>query len=207
MSYEFGYPALAAILYDALSGDPFYTALEAAAPGSPAARRDAMLRYLDYSMLEARRHGLLAVPEGPPLAVAVWSKPLGAALSESIATRKKSFIERHMGAGCRDRYAAISANMQRLSGPHVGPGSWYLSILGVAPEAQGRGIGGTLMRRVLATADAAGVATYLETFTPRNQSFYARLGYDQRATLDEAETGASYSVMVRECRKPVGLVQ
>lgn len=197
MSYECSYPALAGILYEALSGDPFYGTLEAAAPGNAAERRDAMLRYLDYSMLEARRHGLLCMPDWPPLAVAVWSKPVDAGLAGTIAAQKKSFIERHMGAGCRDAYTAISANMQRLTGPHVEPGSWYLSILGVSPEAQGGGIGAALMRQALEKTDEAGAATYLETFTPRNVSFYTRLGYEQRATLDEPRTGAAYTVMVR----------
>ena len=57
---------------------------------------------------------------------------------------------------------------------------WYLGLLAVAPEAQGRGVGSALVRAGLARADRDGVGTFLETGTERNVAFYQRLGF--RAT-------------------------
>lgn len=199
MSYEFSFRPLAEILYAALDGDPFYATLEAAAPGDAAERREAMLRYLDYSMLEAKRHGILCVSAGERLAVAVWSKPVDPGLANTIAAQKESFLARHIGPGYLDAYSSITANMHRATAPFVDEASWYLSIIGVSPEAQGRGLGTVVMLETLEAADAAGVATYLETFTARNKPFYARLGYEDRAGIDEPVTGAEYSVMVRPC--------
>lgn len=54
---------------------------------------------------------------------------------------------------------------------------WYLSALGVAPDFQRRGIGGALLAPVLARADAAGTACYLETQTEDNTRFYTRYGF------------------------------
>ena len=59
-----------------------------------------------------------------------------------------------------------------MPGPH-----WYLMALGVAPASQGQGIGGRLIRPVLARADAAGLPCYLETETERNVTFYRKHGF------------------------------
>lgn len=55
---------------------------------------------------------------------------------------------------------------------------WYLWVLAVAPESQGRGIGARLLIPVLEMADAEGVSCYLETQTTANVAFYARSGFD-----------------------------
>lgn len=62
---------------------------------------------------------------------------------------------------------------------------WYLFVLGVDPAAQGGGLGGALLRRLGERADAAGVASYLETDEERNVGLYRRHGYD---VVDEADT-------------------
>ena len=54
---------------------------------------------------------------------------------------------------------------------------WYLAALGVAPEEQGRGLGGALIQPALAQADLEGTPCYLETFSERNVSFYRRRGF------------------------------
>ena len=85
----------------------------------------------------------------------------------------------------RDRFFGmmrfIDGHHKRLmTGPH-----WYLWVLGVAPEAQGRGIGGRLLEPVLATADADGVPCYLETQTDGNVAFYRKRGFE--TVLEERE--------------------
>lgn len=54
---------------------------------------------------------------------------------------------------------------------------WYISHVGVSPEAQGKGLGGELMRKVSELADAQGVDCYLETGSESNRAFYERYGY------------------------------
>ncbi len=55
---------------------------------------------------------------------------------------------------------------------------WYLETVGVAPIAQGLGIGMRLLAPVLALADRAGQPCYLETQTERNVAWYHRLGFE-----------------------------
>jgi GNAT superfamily N-acetyltransferase len=54
---------------------------------------------------------------------------------------------------------------------------WFLDLVGVAPAAQGRGLGGTLVRHGLQRARADGCPAFLETSNPRNVPFYQSLGF------------------------------
>jgi GNAT superfamily N-acetyltransferase len=54
---------------------------------------------------------------------------------------------------------------------------WYLDVIAVTPPAQGRGIGGALLRAVHARADADGMPIVLLTYQPTNLQFYRRHGY------------------------------
>ncbi len=57
-------------------------------------------------------------------------------------------------------------------GPH-----WYLWVLGVEPENQGRGTGSRLLQTVIQQAREQGVPCYLETENPRNVPFYQKHGF------------------------------
>ena len=74
------------------------------------------------------------------------------------------------------RLMALRRSMDRhhpMDRPHA-----YLWFLGVAPAAQGRGIGSALLRSALARYDAARMPTFLETNTERNLALYRRHGYE-----------------------------
>ena len=75
--------------------------------------------------------------------------------------------------------------------------AWYLSIVGVAPSAQSRGIGARLIEPALAEPDEAGVLRYLETFDSRNPRFYERLGFSAVASRLEPVTSSAYTIMKR----------
>jgi len=102
----------------------------------------------------------------------------------------------------RDYFVARAANeallwIYRERSP---AGAWYLSILGVLPAAQGRGIGAQMLAPALAAADRAGAVCYLESFSERNPAFYGRLGFDAVATHLEPTTAAPYRIMLRRPR-------
>ncbi|HEX2084314.1 MAG TPA: GNAT family N-acetyltransferase [Solirubrobacteraceae bacterium] len=64
--------------------------------------------------------------------------------------------------------------MERL---HPHEPHYYLSALGVAPEAQGRGLGSALLAPMLERCDREGVPAYLESSKERNIAFYGRHGF------------------------------
>ncbi len=67
-------------------------------------------------------------------------------------------------------FAAIEAG--HPTAPH-----WYLSSLGVVPEAAGTGVGSALLRHGLARIDARHEAAYLEGATSGHIAYYARFGF------------------------------
>lgn len=69
--------------------------------------------------------------------------------------------------------------------PHDEP-CWYLAVLGIDINKQGRGLGALLMKDVLARCDETGTLAYLESSNPRNVSFYQRHGFE---IMDELSLG------------------
>lgn len=198
MHYAFEYKALSETLYESLIDDAFYATLESSVSGAPDQRREAMLRYYDFSMKEARKYGQLVTPDGNAFGAAIWSRPLNGDLTEQMTIEKKAFLNEQMGDASLDIYEKITAFMAQQSAAVVPPGNWYLSIVGIAPPFQGQGLGGTLVQETLGRTDEHGLHTYLETFTPRNMRFYERLGFQDAGGFDEPGTKARYWVMVRE---------
>jgi ribosomal protein S18 acetylase RimI-like enzyme len=73
-------------------------------------------------------------------------------------------------------YEALLA--RRPEAPH-----WYLSLLGVHPAAQGRGLGGALLGAWLGRVDAAGGDAWLETDAPRSLGLYRAAGFEVREEI------------------------
>jgi ribosomal protein S18 acetylase RimI-like enzyme len=109
---------------------------------------------------------------------------------------KAEFLGNCLGPAGRQNYETIVNWMSEQSAPHVGR-AWYLSIVGITPQAQGRGLGSQLLLPTLADADAAGADCYLETFSARNIRFYERLGFHTLRVFLEPTTRSEYSLMIR----------
>jgi GNAT superfamily N-acetyltransferase len=60
---------------------------------------------------------------------------------------------------------------------------WYVLILGVHPDHQGKGLGGELLRQVLQRAHEDRVAVYLESSNPKNLDFYRKHGFEVTAEI------------------------
>lgn len=195
--YIFHNRRLAEALHAALAGDAFYIAMENSVSGPPDCRREAMLKYYDFSLQEGRRYGAVIVTDGQTAGASIWTMPLEERVSEQMSHDKKAFLGCHMGSASLQTYERITGFMARQTHAVCPPGSWYLSIIGLAPSFQGRGLGGALVVPMLDRTDQLGVHTYLETFTPRNMPFYRRLGYEAIAAFDEPATKTPYWVMAR----------
>lgn len=113
------------------------------------------------------------------------------------ASAKSEYLAAVIGhRGC-ETYHRIVRFMAPLAAQVIPRGSWYLSIVGILPSAQGQGLGGTLLAGTLAEADQIHATCYLETFTPRNLGFYERLGFRSVAQHLEPTTKREYVVMQR----------
>jgi len=159
-------------LSDAFAADPHMDWFMRADAGRDAAR------HAFFHMLiagEGLPKGRIDRPAGGG-AAAVWMPfdwlgpmPLSAEL------RGLPVMLRTSGLARFGRLMAIRADLDRhhpMDREHA-----YLWFLGVAPAAQGRGVGSALLRAANARLDAAGLPAYLETGTTRNVALYQRHGY------------------------------
>jgi len=184
-------------LADSLWFDRFYVAISQDFGDDEARRREALARYFDYSMSEGERRGRLVVWPDPSIGAAVWLLPAAASVSGAESRAKAAFLTGTMGAHGAGNYHGIVDFMRPRATAVIDESAWYLSIVGVAPSAQGQGIGARLIEPTLAEADEAGASCYLETFDSRNPRFYERLGFSAVASHVEPVTGAAYTIMNR----------
>lgn len=87
-----------------------------------------------------------------------------------------------------------AARVKHVSGPH-----WYVPLIGVRPEAQGKGLCRAALRPVFEAADRAGVPVYLETATEPNVAIYQKLGFTLRG-FGELSGGLPNWELLREPR-------
>jgi len=188
-------PALA----DALIVDPFYLAISVDFEHDMPQRKAVLANYFAYSLGEAARTGRYLAAEDARLGAAAWLLPRADAIDAAESAAKSDYLASALGARGLGNYRRIVDFMAARS-PAVAPAhAWYLSILGISPDAQGRGLGAQLLAPTLAEADAAGVPCFLETFTPRSVAFYERLGFRTAARHLEPVTSSPYAIM---CRLP-----
>jgi GNAT superfamily N-acetyltransferase len=198
MPYRFTYREIAEALQAALCDDPFFRTMERSVSRDTGKAKEAMIRYMDYSMVEAQKYGGLYLPEGKTYGASVWSKPLDEKLTRQKSAEKKAFILEHMREVRLKTYTDIVEFMSEQADGLLPENIWYLSILAIDPAFQGQGLGTGLVETIIDKADGMGIPTYLETYTPENKTFYKRLGYRVTASILEPVTGAEYSIMIRE---------
>lgn len=73
--------------------------------------------------------------------------------------------------------------MDRIERRHPHEPHWYLQAIGTAPEFQGKGYGGVLLRHRLAMIDGAHLPAYLEASKESNVPLYASFGFVQTGEI------------------------
>jgi ribosomal protein S18 acetylase RimI-like enzyme len=93
----------------------------------------------------------------------------------------------------------LLATFEKMGQWHPEEVHWYLPLIGVEPNAQGKGIGAELMRHAVARCDRERALAYLESSNPRNIPFYRRFGFE---VMGEIQMGAGPLVtpMLRRSR-------
>lgn len=78
-----------------------------------------------------------------------------------------------------NRFMRLGATLDSRRQVHLGANPhWYLNLLGVRPEAQGKGLSRAVLAPVFEQADRDKLPCYLETLPEANVAIYRRLGFD-----------------------------
>ncbi len=92
----------------------------------------------------------------------------------------------------------LLATFEKMEQSHPDEPHWYLPMIGVEPNAQGRGLGGALMRHAVARCDHEAAVAYLESSNPRNITLYERHGFE---VMGKIQVGAG-PVVTPMLRRP-----
>jgi ribosomal protein S18 acetylase RimI-like enzyme len=179
-------PAAAAALNRAFYNDPLqvYTLPD---PAERAERSPALFSAaLRYGLL----FGEVLTTPGEPLGAAIWLGPEAWHITDERAAQAGfDRLPAEMGAEATDRFFSVLAVCDEAHRRDVRPDHWWVMVLGVAPEAQGKGLARALLDPVMQRADAAGQQCYLETANPTNIAFYKRIGFEQITELVHEPSG------------------
>ena len=126
------------------------------------------------------------VPLGETWVAMAGARVMGAALwvppgKMPRSSRREAALQARMArllVTGRNRRCGL-ALLTEVDKRHPSEPHWYLSVLGVDPVAQGKGLGTQLLGPVLDRADAEGVPAYLETQKEENLAFYIRHGFEE----------------------------
>lgn len=187
-------------LAQALASDPFYRAVSVACHGDEALRLDILQGYFALALLEGEQAGRVDLADADGRGAAIWAIDAAPGVREAAYAQRLAGMQAVLGEQGLANFKAIVHNMEAaMAGQALGD-AWYLSILGIAPEAQGRGLGASVLAGGLAAADRAGKACFLETYNERSLAFYASLGFEVVEKYAEAVTGCDYWLMLRAAR-------
>jgi ribosomal protein S18 acetylase RimI-like enzyme len=115
---------------------------------------------------------------GDAQGAALWTPPGGWSTTRAIPA-----LPRLAGAVGWKRSLALLGAVTGFQDHHPHEAHWYLFLLGVDPDHQGRGVGGALLRAILDQCDARGEVAYLEASSEGNARLYERHGFVTKAEV------------------------
>lgn len=120
-----------------------------------------------------------------PPGVGVDEEAMGAVIERVVTDEKKG--------------ADLMGVVEQMGSFHPHEPHWYLAVLGVDVNRQGKGLGSILMKHALARVDAERMPAYLESSNQRNIPFYERHGFE---VIGRIQSGTSPVVtpMLRPAR-------
>lgn len=162
-------PRIARTLAQAFQDDPAFSWLLP----DPRTRRRVLPRFFAVMAQQSDRHGAaLASPACE--AASLWYPP-GTIRDGLMASLWDNLRMVGVFKGALPRGLRVA---EGIHAHHPHPQKFhYLRYVGVAPQAQGAGWGGAIVRAGIARAANEGCGVLLETATPDNVAIYSRLGF------------------------------
>lgn len=187
---------LSETIASAFSTDPVWSMALAGRDG----RTDHLRDYWRVILESAIRHDQVFVADDGA-AVSVWLPPGVGDLAPDLEDALDAVLERSLDA---DALADLPELDRRFGAARasVPAEHEYLSLLATHPAQRGRGIGLALLAADLATWDALGLPSYLESSNPGNDHRYQRVGFRPIGGFRAVRDGAPLTMMWRAVGGP-----
>jgi len=104
----------------------------------------------------------------------------------------------NLGLRSTFRQLSVSDLMSSRHKRHITSPHWYLYLLGVEPELQGKGYASKLVKAMLDRTDREGLACYLDNTNEKNLTMYQRYGFRVIEEYEVPRTGVSIWAMLKE---------
>jgi ribosomal protein S18 acetylase RimI-like enzyme len=88
----------------------------------------------------------------------------------------------------RERHPEVFGLFEQMAGFHPSAPHWYLPLIGVDPQHQGKGHGSALLHHALTYCDRDHASAYLESTNPANIPLYQRHGFEILGTIQEGSS-------------------
>ncbi len=189
---------LATTLVLALESDPFFRALTPEV-SERFERRPLLHDYFAHALhvcADQEAFARCVRTEDGRSGVALWLLP-NAQGHEFDADARRHFVRRQFGAAGFANYDAMTTVMSSTAKQHIPENAWHLALIGVEPQAQGRGLERELLEATLAEASAVHAPCYLETFAESALPLYRQCGFDIVASPLQPTAGARYWLLLR----------
>lgn len=165
------------------------------------ARRELLPWHFSAVVRLGVKFGRVLTTRGKPLGAAVWLKPgEGEMTEERIVAAELHRAPEVLGESAWNRFTQAVAYLEEIHAHDLPEDHWYLMVLGVAPEQQGRGLGSALMQPILEQADREGRKCYLETAEITNVPYYEKRGFRVLRQGAEESSGVPYWTFSRNPR-------
>lgn len=115
--------------------------------------------------------------------------------AQQLAEQALAKMAAHWPDDAIDRLGILDHEIARR---HPNAAHWHLAFLGVRPDAQGRGIGSTMLAHHHALTDSEGDTSWLVATSDRSRALYERHGYELLEMFDFDGSPPLYSMR----RKP-----
>lgn len=104
----------------------------------------------------------------------------------------------NLGLRSTFRQLSVSDLMSSRHKRHITSPHWYLYLLGVEPELQGKGYASKLVKAMLDRTDREGLACYLDNTNEKNLTMYQRYGFRVIEEYEIPRTGVKIWGMLKE---------
>ncbi|MGO1538642.1 MAG: GNAT family N-acetyltransferase [Leucobacter sp.] len=173
----------------AFTGDPTWSPLLTPVAGE----LDAARSYWRLFTSSAQRYPWSFMNDEGTVA-SVWYPPQAEELTAEEEARFPEFVHEVFGQA---RATKLLETIERFDAAKPSGDYFYLSLLAVHPDRRGSGLGMQLLAENLRHFDTLGVATYLESSNPTNDTKYERAGYRRHGSID-LPSGLTLTTMWRD---------